>query len=245
MQSIERLLPHQGVKRALRCHAPHDRQGVAPQRLPEPRSLPLGGRGPDDPRQEVESRFVHDNKPPALASRPPLQVGPEVSPPTCEGRLVPLDGPPERDLGRPTQFLEPTSDMVLMVTDAELLLDDPGDAGTGPDLAAEALGFGPVPQELGNPSLLRGGQLGLGSGTGRGPKSFHPGISATAEPAADGHLGDIQGVGDVLLNPALWFQLPGAQTSPFHPIMGCGSRGTTPLKVAARLRGANKSLSLR
>ena len=38
--------------------------------------------------------------------------------------------------------------MARVVADAELLLDGLGDAAAGPDLAAEAVRFGPVPQEV-------------------------------------------------------------------------------------------------
>jgi hypothetical protein len=63
-----------------------------------------------------------------------LQVRPDLGAPALEGLLVPLKGPPDRHLGRPVQFLEQPADVALVVADVELLLDDPGDAGAGPDL---------------------------------------------------------------------------------------------------------------
>jgi hypothetical protein len=127
--------------------------------LPEDRSQSLGGLSPDHPREEVEPRFVGENQHPALAARPPLQLRPDLITPALDSLLVPLDRPGDRDLGRPVQFLEQPSDMVLMVADTELLLDDPGDAGTGPDPATEAVGLRPVPEELGDQALLSAGEL--------------------------------------------------------------------------------------
>ena len=37
--------------------------------------------------------------------------------------------------------------MILVVADAELLLDNLGDAGAGPDLTPEAVSLRPVPEE--------------------------------------------------------------------------------------------------
>jgi hypothetical protein len=51
-----------------------------------------------------------------------------------DGLFVSLDGPFDRDLGCPTQFLEEPADMVFVVMDTELLGNDPGDASAGPDL---------------------------------------------------------------------------------------------------------------
>jgi hypothetical protein len=46
--------------------------------------------------------------------------------------------------------------MILVVADAELLLDNLGDAGAGPDLTPETVSLRPVPEELWyHPLLLR------------------------------------------------------------------------------------------
>ena len=74
VQPVERLLPHQGVDLALGRHPAHDRQVVARLLLADDRRLPLGGVGPDQPRQQVEPRFVLENQHPALAPRPPFAV---------------------------------------------------------------------------------------------------------------------------------------------------------------------------
>ena len=61
--------------------------------------------------------------------------------------------------------------MARMVGNAELLLDDLGDAGTGPDLTAKAVGFRPMRQEVRNEAQLiqaeLGGMAGAWAGTSR------------------------------------------------------------------------------
>jgi hypothetical protein len=145
------------VKQALRSQFP----GVT-RRLRAYFCSYLGGTliSPDHTRQEVEARFVLEEQDPTLATCPPSQLRPDLITPAFDGLLVPLDGPPDRHLGRPAQFLEQTPDAALVVADAEFFLDDPSDAGAGPDLAAEAIGLRPVPEELGDQAFLGIRQLG-------------------------------------------------------------------------------------
>ena len=180
VQPVERLLPRQGVDLALGRHPAHDRQVVARLLLAEDRRLRLGGVRLDHPRQQVEPRFVLENQHPALAPRPPSQFGPDLVAPALDGRLVPLDGPPDRHLGRPAQFLEQPADVVLVVADAELLLDDRGDAGAGPDLAPEAVGLRAVPEELRDQALLIGSEPGDTARSGVGAKGLDAVPPATA-----------------------------------------------------------------
>ena len=130
------------------CHS--STTGVSPSRA----------IGLDHPRQQVEPRFVHENKRPALAAGLLLQRGPRLDPPALDRLLVPLDGPGDGDLRGPSQSLEQARDLALAVRDAELLSDDPGDPVTGPDLAPEAIGLGAVPEEVGDQAELLGGELG-------------------------------------------------------------------------------------
>src|SRR5262249_14156276 len=150
VQTVERLRPNQGVDAALRRHPPHDREVVACLLLAEDRGQPLGGVGLDHTREEIEARFVLENKGSALAAGAPTQLRPGLVAPAPDRLVVPLDGPLDRLLRRPVQALEYPADMVLMVAGAELPLDDLGDAGAGPDLTAEAIRLRPVPEELGD-----------------------------------------------------------------------------------------------
>ena len=150
VQPVEHLLTHQGVDLALRRDTPHDREVVARLPLVEDRRVPLGRVGPDLARQEVEARFIHENQGAALAAGLCLEPRPDLDSPLLDLLLVALDGPRDRQLWRPVQFLQEPGDVARMVGNAELLLDDLGDAGAGPDLTAKAVGFRPMRQEVRN-----------------------------------------------------------------------------------------------
>ena len=70
--------------------------------------------------------------------------------------------------------------MVLVVADTELLLDDPGHAGTGPDLTAEAIGLRPVPEEPGIDRFCVGESRGGGPDAGRARSDSGPPSLASA-----------------------------------------------------------------
>ena len=160
VQPVERLLTHQGVDLALRRDTPHDREVVARLPLVEDRRVPLGRVGPDLARQEVEARFIHENQGAALAAGLCLEPRPDLDSPLLDLLLVALDGPRDRQLWRPVQFLQEPGDVARMVGNAELLLDDLGDAGAGPDLTAKAVGFRPMRQEVRNEAQLIQAELG-------------------------------------------------------------------------------------
>ena len=118
------------------------------------------GVGPDLARQEVEARFVHENQGATLAASLFLEPGPDLDSPLLDLLLVARDGPRNRHLGRPVQLLQEPGDVALMGGDAELLLDDLGDAGASPDLTAKAVGFLPMRQEVRNEAQLIRSELG-------------------------------------------------------------------------------------
>src|SRR5205823_5895938 len=111
-----------------------------------------------------------------------------------DGLFVPLQGPSVRYLGRPAQFLEQAPDVGLVVADAELVLDDPGDASASPDLSAEAVGLRPVPEEFGDQPFLRVGELGRAARCRTGEQGPGAAIAAASEPTTDGLFGDVQGL---------------------------------------------------
>lgn len=219
VQAVQRLLSHQGVDLARGRHPAHDGQVVASHLLPEDRRQSLGGIGPDQPRQQVEPRFVHENQHPALAPGLPSQFRPDLVPPAPDGLLVTLDGPPDRHLGRPVQFLEQTPDMPLVVADAELLLDDPGDAGAGPHLATKSVGLRPMPEELGDHVFLGVRQPGRVARCWVGQPCLATTMTGASEPSADRLPGGAQGLGDDPLIPAFLFQVQGLQPPPLTPVM--------------------------
>src|SRR5208337_5112146 len=190
----------------------------ARQLRPEDRRLPLGGIGLHHPRQEVESGFVHENKHPAFASRPLPQLRPDFVPPALDGFLVPLNGSPDRHLGRPVQLLEQPADVVFVVADAKLLLDHLGDAGTGPYLTPKPVSFRAMPQELRDQTLLSGREFGRASGTGVSAEGLRPAVADTGKPTAYTHGGDAQRLGDVTPRPALPLQMQRSKPPPHKPV---------------------------
>src|SRR5207244_12035376 len=118
---------------------------LAPHRRPALRAI-----GPHDPRQQVEPRFVDENKGPALASGLLPQRRPRLAAPALDGLLIPLDGPGDGDLGGPPKSLEDARHLTAAIPDAEFLPEDTGDPITSPDLAREALRLGAVPEEIGD-----------------------------------------------------------------------------------------------
>jgi hypothetical protein len=94
-----------------------------------------------------------------------------------------------------------------MVRDAEFLLDDLGNAGAGPHLAAKPVGLRPMPKELRDETLLSRREFGRVARRGPGQQGLRPAVAGAAEPTADGDLGGAQGLGDVALTPALLLEL--------------------------------------
>jgi hypothetical protein len=186
--------------------------------LAEDRGQPLRRVGLDHPREEVEARFVLENKHPALAVGAPPQLRPGLVAPASDRLVVPLDGPLDRLLGRPVQPLEQPADVTLVVADAELLLDDAADTGAGPDLAAEAIRLRPVPEEFGDRSDLRRGELGSPPRGGSRPERLGAAGAGTSQPAAEGLLGNIEGLGDIALIPTAAIQVQGTESPPLETL---------------------------
>lgn len=225
MQPVERLRPDQGVDPALRRHPAHDREVIPSLLLAEHRRQSLRGIRLDHPRQEVEARFVLENQGPVLPAGTPPQLRPGLLTPPPDGVLVPLDGPPDRLLRSPTQVLEEPADVTLVIADAELPLDDLGDAGAGPDLAAEPVRLRPVPEEFGDQPPLLGGEPRRGPRCGASPERLGAVGPGVGQPAADRNLGNIQGLGDIALIPAPSLEVQRPEPPPLEAFrrdgMGC------------------------
>src|SRR5207244_10146399 len=132
------------------------------------------------------------------------------------------EGTADGQLGRPAQFLEELGDMVLVVQDAEFLLDDQGDAGAGPDLASEAVSLRAVPEELRKEVLLLAGQAGWTARRGPRSQRLRTAVGRAGEPAADGLLADTQSSSDGPLPPALLLQVQRPKPPPLAPVVRDG-----------------------
>src|SRR5262249_28264077 len=152
-----------GVHLALGRDPAHDREMIARLPLVHDRCLTLRAIRPDDPWQEVEARFVHEDQHPTLAAgllppeRPPLPS------PALRRLFIALEGPNDRDLRGPSQALEDAGDLASAVPDPEFLPEDDSDTVTRPDLARKAIGFRAVPEEVGDQAGLLGCEFGTGT----------------------------------------------------------------------------------
>src|SRR5262249_35193819 len=114
------------------------------------------------------------NQDPALAPRLGPQLWPGDVPPPADGRLVPLAGPADRHLRGPAQLGQQPADVPRGVPDPEFIFNHSGDAGAGPDLAAEPVRLRAVPEELGDLSLRGCRQPGRRAGRGRRRRAHGP-----------------------------------------------------------------------
>jgi hypothetical protein len=147
-----------------------------------------------------------------------FQRRPPLGAPLGDRRLVALGGALARLLRCPLQRLEQARDVSPVVRDRELLPDKFGDAGAGPDLAAEAEGFGPVREQPRYQRALGSGEPGGGPEVRAGGESPLPLRAHEAHPLANGGGRDSEGFGDLLLPPAPSSKCQRAPSSEFFPI---------------------------
>jgi hypothetical protein len=108
--------------------------------------------------------------------------------------------------------------MAGMIGDPELEPNHHGDSAAGPHLAAEAIGFGPTLQALGQTGELPGREPARGSRNGPVAEGLPAAYMDALHPLADSRFADTQRLGDLALGPALWLELPGLEPSHFFPI---------------------------
>src|SRR5262249_43710769 len=128
----------------------------------------------------------------------------------------------------PAQLLEQLADVALVVADAELLLDHPGDAGTGPDLPPEPVCLRAMPKELGDEALLSDGELGRRARAGVGAQALRPAVAGTCEPAGNAPGGDAQSLGNVPAGPTSTLQVQRTEPPPLQAVSRQEIRGLHP-----------------
>lgn len=116
------------------------------------------------------------------------------------------------------EFLEQSSDVALVIADAEFLLDDQSDAGAGPYLTAKAVGFRAVPEELGDQPLLCRGQSRNPTRSGMRAKCLDTAPLSERKPTADSRGRDVECLSDLPLSPAFLLQAQRPHPTPFLPI---------------------------
>src|SRR5260221_647909 len=105
-----------------------------------------------------------------------------------------------------------------MVGDANGAPNDLGHPPAGPHLAAEPVRLRPPLHQGRQLGELLGCEPGLAPGGGMAPQRLHPLLPAPLEPLADGARGHPECGSDVLLFPALLFQLPSASPPSLAPV---------------------------
>ena len=137
-----------------------------------------------------------------------------------------LDRPSARNLRRPTQILQQSGNVILVVANPEFPLDNLGHTSTGPDFATKTIGLGSVPEKVRDLTFLRRRQLCRMPRRSMRPKSFFPTVLSRMNPLADSSFGSPQSNGDVVLRPTLSLEFPSPQTSPFSPVISGSCRGS-------------------
>ena len=107
--------------------------------------------------------------------------------------------------------------MIRMVADMKLVLNELSDAAAGPDLPAQAKGFGPFEQQGDKLRVLVSAQQGWRAGCGVVTQSGDPVECRPLQPLADRALGNPQGLRDLLLGPTVLMQVPGPEAATFRP----------------------------
>jgi hypothetical protein len=120
--------------------------------------------------------------------------------------------------------VEQPADVGGMVGDAKGAPDHLRHPLAGPHLAAEAVRLWPPLQEGRQLGALLQREPRLAARCGMAAQRLHPLLPCPLEPLADRASGHPQRGGDVLLLPALFFQLPGASPSPLAPVELWGLR---------------------
>src|SRR5207302_6767747 len=128
--------------------------------------------------------------------------------PAGDNFFVALHCASDRNLWCPTQLLQQPRHVVLVVTDAELPVDNLGDANAGPNVAAETIRLCSVPKEIRNHAFLCDRQLGRMPWRRMRPQCCRARALSLVHPLADRRRGNVQGICDVMLSPTATFQFP-------------------------------------
>src|SRR5262245_32147357 len=108
--------------------------------------------------------------------------------------------------------------MIEVVLHAELAANQLGDAARGPHVPAKAKSFGPLREQCGQLNKLLRRQSRQWAWPWAVAQSGRTSRASAADPLADRTFGDPQRCRNVALLPALFLELPGAESSLFPPI---------------------------
>ena len=148
-----------------------------------------------------------------------MEGRPGVLVPASNGRFVALPRAAFRLLETPSNGLAEAADRGRMVPDATFQGHDDGDARSGPDLAAKAVGLGPAGQERGPAGQLVGRHAAPGTGRGVALEGRWALLAGPFQPWADRGLADAHSLGELARGPAALQEFPRLETSGFFPVV--------------------------
>jgi hypothetical protein len=112
--------------------------------------------------------------------------------------------------------------VVFVVRNPELASDDFGDARARPEFAPEVIRLSPVGKELReHPQLLRA-QPRSGPEMGAGAQRLFTFSGGASHPPADRAFRHVEGLGDLLVRPAVVLESEGTPAAVFPPVRGAG-----------------------
>lgn len=115
----------------------------------------------------------------------PFDGRPCLLPPARNGRFVTLARPSCKFLWAPTPPFAYATHMDGMVGHATLQVNHRGNPAAGPDLPAEAIGFGASVPKVGQTSQLCGGSAAGNPRMGAMPQGFRSPVASALQPLAD------------------------------------------------------------
>jgi hypothetical protein len=92
-----------------------------------------------------------------------------------------------------------------VITNSKVGLDDVGNSTCSPKVIVPAMRRRPFRQQLFQPSVVLIGKTPRSTWGRRGQQGGPSALTGERHPAADGHLGDSEGFGNIALPPALLF----------------------------------------
>src|SRR6266446_4028254 len=211
----QRFWTNQRIHLPGRGKAGHDRQVIAAQPLVDHRRVAFRSVGFDHPRQQIETRFVHENQGPALPRRLTPQLWPDRHSPALNRPLVTLERSGNGNLGRPAQFLHQAGNVVLVIGDTKLPLNHLGDSSTGPNVPTKTISFSSVPQKLRQPSHLGRRQFPGRTSGGMAMQRLWSCRGRHRQPPADRPFADANCCRNIDFQPAHLMQLERLEPSPF------------------------------
>jgi hypothetical protein len=147
-----------------------------------------------------------------------FERGPVLVPPGANRRFVALGRALDGPLDTVADRVQQPTNVGWVVRDTEGASDHLGHPPAGPDLATESVCFRSWHEQRRQLSKLLAGEPRLATWSGMAPQRLDTLVARSLKPLADRARRHSQRGGDVLLCPAVLFELPGASPPSFAPV---------------------------